>query len=100
MDQYFFKVTADYWQTQNLLQAEAKTAIRQLDHMLVSENNIDEFISGIYDRITDLNYLHSRCKPLKIEKILTFPKSLGEETYLIPGVTQLTKYMVKNPLGK
>lgn len=99
MKQYFFKVTSDYWTAQNRLQEDAKKAARAIDRVVVPEHQLDEFVQrNIYEAITSLNIRHHRCKPLRIELASSFTHSGTEETYIIPGVFHLTRYLIANHL--
>lgn len=96
MNQYFFKVTSDYWMAHNRLQEEAKTVARKMDRILVTEKQLQNFIVGnLYMEIDKLNKKHCRCNPLKIEIATSYTHSDSEETYIIPNVFHLTRYLVK-----
>ena len=99
MKQYFFKVTSDYWQAQNRLQEDAKAVARAIDQILVPEHQLDQFTEdNLYEKITILNSKHHRCKPLRIEVASNYTRSETEESFIIPGVFHLTRYLVKNHL--
>jgi len=99
MKQYFFKVTSDYWASQNRLQEDAKKAFREIDRTLVTEQLLEGFVeANIYNSIKKLNQDHIRCKPLRIEKASSYTHSGSEESYIIPGVTHITRYLVKETL--
>ena len=99
MNQYFFKVTSDYWVAQNRLQEDAKKSAREIDRILVPEQMLEGFVEAyIYNAIKKLNLEHSRCKPLRVEKASSYTHSGSEESYIIPGVTHITRYLVKNHL--
>jgi hypothetical protein len=99
MKQYFFKVVSDYWTEQNRLQEEAKAVARAIDQIAVPEENMDYFLEhNLYFPINQLNAKHNRCKPLRIEIASSYTHSETEETYIIPGVFHLTRYLIKNHL--
>jgi hypothetical protein len=98
MNQFFLKITADYWCAKNKLAEEAQQAAREFDRMLINESDIDIIINRLYVKIDFLNKKHSRCNPLKIEKASSYTHKGEEDAYIIPNVFHLTKYLVKETL--
>ena len=93
MNQYFSKVTADYWCPKNKLQEEAQVTARDMDRILVPESEMEAFSIEIFTRIDQLNKKHHRCNPLKLYKWK--PDSNREEDcFMIDYVFHLSMYKV------
>lgn len=97
MNQYFLKITADYWCPKNKLSEDAQHAGREFDRLLITEADTDIIINRLYAKIDFLNKKYSRCNPLKLETAASYTHSGTEESYIIPNVFHLTKYLVKTP---
>jgi hypothetical protein len=90
---YFSRITSDYWVAKNKLAAAAKKVARDMDRRIIADEKLHQFKNEFKDRITELNAIHSRCKPLELE----IWKPMGEQIAIsISGVFQMELVPVKD----
>jgi hypothetical protein len=91
MKTYFSHINADYWTAKNNAQKLAQVAARQMDHLLINEGVVKDFLNAFEDKIQAINQANKRCKPLEL---YTWKP---EETLhvKIDGVFSMSLYEVK-----
>jgi hypothetical protein len=95
MNQFFSKVTADYWASKNKLQEEAKQVAREMERQIIPEDGLPAFTNTIRLRIDMLNKKHNRCKPLVFYTWTPIKETL-DQVFMIDNVFHLELYLVKN----
>jgi len=96
MNQYFSKVTADYWCPKNKLQEKAQEVARRFERKIILENHVDLFVSDLHLNISKLNGEYKRCNSLKIEESRAYTEKDKDRCLVIPGVFHLTLYLIKD----
>lgn len=99
MKQYFTKVTADYWNSKNKNQEDAKNIARSLQNLLIDEEDLNDFIEHLRNEIKLANERNKRCKPLELV-IWNELYSLDEGTKCGLSVEGVFRLSIYNVTGK
>lgn len=67
MKQFFSRITSDHWKAQNKLEEAAKNVALELERRIIPENKVEDFCLEAQARITEINDIFLRCKPLQLE---------------------------------
>jgi hypothetical protein len=94
MKQYFSRIVADHWCAKNESQKAAHKLALEMERRIVSADKVLDFKAEFIDKVSRINDLHPRCKPLHLS-IQSDRIDKGDIVFWIDGVFHLDLILAK-----
>lgn len=94
MKTYFSRITSDYWADKNKASIQAKQVARDMDRILISEDEMQQFQETFISKINKVNSDNRKCKDLYLD-IWRTALNDKDVQIMISGVFHMTLFEVK-----